>query len=243
MIDKKYKKKAEQIMIHAVALNQSGRLKNIIMAKDRYIYIVNGDYTVLLRFDLGAPAIKTPFAFNANDYDGMDFHEEDGKIAFTFKAEGMKRTKCVGIPTAISLEEVEDIFEKHGNRKFRNIVNFHENHLSLFEDNLSHIEIKSENKEVKFTQRDIITGSTITLERIEEGFGMGLQDEIVKDFGPIALRTQDFAALFTFNPHVEFRFPSLPEKGICLVKGSKLPMEGIVAFCVYDEMGGLTVVK
>ena len=65
----------EQIFAHAVALDQSGGLRNTIYAIGSEIYILNYDHTVLLRFRLrrSEACFETPVSFRANDYDSNGF--------------------------------------------------------------------------------------------------------------------------------------------------------------------------
>jgi len=238
----------EYIFSHAVALNQSGRLKNEIFVHNRDVFILNSDNTVLLSFKLPSrePTFKNPIAFSANDYDSENFREENGKIIFTQKnvAAGIVRTKtCSGVNKCFG--DVEAIFKKfyRFDSDKMDSIRFVKNVLSSIEENLSHIEFSSENKRWKLIQRDIYTGSVIELRRdAGKTLGMDDRDSIKRDFSPIGIRTNDFVALFQFNEQVVFYFPPGAD-GYCLVSGDTYDMKGVLGTCVYDEMGTLKIAK
>jgi hypothetical protein len=234
----------EHIFSHAVALQQSGRLRNNIFVNKRNVYILNMDHTVILNFTLPSkePSFDNPVAFSANDYDSEKFHEEGGKIIFTQKNSktGVVRTKsCAG--AEIGFEEIEELFSTHY-KKMRDPqlsrFSFERDSLSLLEENLSHLEIKAEGGKWSIIQRDIYTGVVIELKKPAGD----LRDDLENDFGPVGIRTNDFLALFSFNDFVTFYFPSKhPE--VCLVKGNKYEMKGVLAGCVYDELGTIETIK
>jgi hypothetical protein len=209
----------EHIFSHAVALQQSGRLRNNIFVYKRDVYILNMDHTVILNFTIPSkePGFDNAVAFSANDYDSEKFHEEEGKIIFAQKNSktGVVRTKsCAGVE--VSFEEIEKLFSEHY-RKMRDPglsrFSFERDSLPFLEENLSHLEIKAEGGKWSIVQRDIYTGVVIELKKPAGD----LRDDLDRDFGPIGIRTNDFLALFNFNDFVTFYFPSQhPE--ICLVE-------------------------
>ena len=237
--------RVEEIFSHAVALDQAGRLRNTIYVIERDVYIINSDNTVFLRFQLreSEKPFAHPISFRANDYDSRSFHEEGGRIVFTTEAGGYTRTKTCGTPDATP-EEVRSLF-----RTFKpvstNKVRLTRDILSLLEDNLSHIEIRAEDGAIHFIQRNIYSGSVIEISRAEaEGaFGVDSPDELEGDFGPIGIRTGDFSALFTFQEQLMFTFPSKGD--YCCVRSGdpKMKMTGIIAHCIYDELGTITEVS
>jgi hypothetical protein len=239
----------EYIFSHALALQQSGRLKNEIFVHNRDVYIMNIDHTVLLNFQLPArePSFEKPVNFSANDYDSENFREENGKIIFTQKsnAPGIIRTKtCSGSDK--TFDDVKKTFGKfYSDPTKMTHIKFIRDILSSLEDNLSHIELSADGGQWKLIQRDIYTGNIIELKRDKAtggGFGLKVMDNIKNDFGPIGIRTNDFMALFQFNEIVNFYFPPDAD-GYCLVTGETYKMKGIIGTCVYDEMGTLKIAK
>ena len=236
----------EYIFSHAVALNQSGRLKNNIYVHNRDVYILNTDHTVLIRFQLPAkePTFKEPIGFAANDYDSEVFTEKDGKIIFTQKADGLVRKKiCSATTIDGNFDSIAGIFKKFWSEhdKSHVVIQFSKDHLALLEESLSHLEFKGEDGQWLLTQRDIYTGNVI---EVEDARPRGLiSAEKIYDFGPIGIRTNDFMALFQFNDHVTFRFFPGVDGQYCLFEAPKFRMQGILAGCVYDEMGIIETAK
>ena len=234
----KVNQRVENIFAHAVALQQNGRLRNTIYCKKMKIYIVNQDQTVILQFRLreGEEYFDTPVSFAANDYDSKNMEERDGKICFLQNDAGFDRVKSCKTPR-MDTDDVDEMF-----RGFKltphNKVSLHKNILSLLEDNLSHIEFAAVDGKLIISQRNIYSGSVISLTR-EKAKGLGFQEtDKLDDFAPIGLRTNDFIALFSFVDHINFYFPI--DQGYAWAKSrdKKMKMKVIISKCVYDELGG-----
>lgn len=236
----------EAILSQAVALSQSGRLRNEVYLLQDVLFIINFDSTVLLKFKLRQSYCDEEISFKANDFEGNELFPEDGKIVFRKLVGGVERKKiCSGGDK--TFEEVKELFEgfaeEGGERK--NILNFNVSVLSLLEEALSHIEFSCVQKKVYLTQRDIYSGTIVKLDKDSQAGGKGLfgivTDSITSDFSPMGMRTNDFISLFVFNDDLKFYFPSASEEAVEFVylKGQKAGFEGIVAGCLYDEMPGI----
>lgn len=230
----------EDIFAHAVALTQANRLKNTVYCKDNWVFILNYDNTILLRFELpewNSP-FKNPVSFNANDYDSNTFYEEDGKIIFVSEVGGVERKKTISVPGA-SPDEIEQMFFSYASLETCS-VNFHRKMLEALDEKLSHIELSVRDGTWKLIQRDIYSGSVIELTELKKGLKRG--KSIDHDVGPIGIRTNDFIALFSFSDRVTFYLD--PEhREYATVTGNKYGMTGTIAFCVYDEVGDIKPVK
>lgn len=235
--------RVEEIFAHAVAMEQSGRLRSTIYVKDRSVYILNQDSTLLLRFKLreSEAPFAHPISFRANDYDSKTFREENGRIVFMIEQDGFQRAKTCGVPEATP-DDVETLF-----RSFKpytaNNIRINSCLTSLLDESLSHIEIGSVSGKVRFIQRNIYSGSIIEITRKEEEGGLGLMevDAIDKDFGPVGIRTPDFLALFSFVEQLSISFPSGSVDYACLrSRDPKMMMDGIMSTCIYDELGEIT---
>lgn len=230
------------IFSYAVALDQNGRLRNTIYALGKHIYILNSDNTVLLHFSTHQDLpIDGEVRFKAADYEGDSFQIEDGKMVFTTKCGGVERKKSCGLPD-LTFKDVEALFLKHQYDEDEMVAHlvFGKDIVSLLDENLSHVEISGSKKEGWLVvQRDIYSGAKVEIRQIK-AHGMGVHDasDVAKAFGPIGLRTNDFIALFTFNNAVSFIFTS-GETRVARVSAvtAAYEMYGIVAQCVYDEMG------
>lgn len=234
----------ESIFSHAVAMDQAGRLRNTIYIQNKEVYILNSDRTVMLRFILPAAAapFKNPVSFRASDYDSSTFYEENGKIIFVAKSGDMVRKKSCSTPD-LDPSEAAELFAKFKPVK-KNRFQIHKNIIPLLDENLSHIEFVGTDGQLMIIQRNIYDGTVINIEREKaSGFGVTSNDDINSDFGPLGLRTNDFLALFAFNDQITFSFPDGIKSGFCRVMGRNFKMSGIVALCIYDELGSIETVE
>lgn len=239
-MSQKITNRIEDIFAHAVALDQGGRLRNTIYAIGPNIYILNSDSTVLLHFPLrkSEVAFENPVAFHANDYDSRNFVEEDGKIIFTTESDGFTRKKSCGTPE-MSPKDVRKLFKKY-EPNFDNQITLPREVLSLLDESLSHVEFSGEDGKFKMVQRNIYSGAVLEITR-KEG-GMIKLDRVVSDFGPIGLRTNDFVALYSFMSSLTLNFPEDGDIDYAWIQGNdaKIAMSGIIACCLYDELGYIT---
>lgn len=229
----------EQIFATAVALDQNGGLKNTIYAIGSEVFIMNYDHTVLLRFRLrkSEGEFEHPISFKANDYDSNHFEEKDGKIIFYSAQDGYNKKKICGT-TDLTPSEVKELFEMYlGKAQAKQTTTLSKAMMPLLEDGLSHIEFSGkESQTLKMTQRNIYSGGIIEIEKASDGF---FKEELSEDFGPVALKTSDFQALFMFQEQLKFQFPTDNEGNFIIIKSikdTKRDMVGIVACCLYDEI-------
>lgn len=235
----------EQIFATAVALDQSGGLKNTIYAIGSEVFIMNYDHTVILRFRLRENEAKFehPISFKANDYDSNEFEEKEGRIIFHSAQDGYKKKKICGT-TDLTPQEVKELFETYmeGVTEKQTTV-LTKGIVPLMEEGLSHIEFFGEKGEaLKMVQRNIYTGGITEITKDQDGF---FKETLTEDFGPVALKTGDFQALFTFQEQLKFQFPTDNEGNFIIiksVKGTKRDMVGIIACCLYDEIINLRAV-
>jgi hypothetical protein len=231
----------EDIFAQAVALDQSGGLRNTIYAIEHEIFILNYDHTVLLRFRLRKSeegTFETPISFKANDYDSNVFEEKNGKIIFYSEKGEYQRKKVCGT-TDLTPEEVKGLFKKYATEAVaRSEISLSREVLSLLDTDLSHVEFSGEKgRTIKMIQRNIYSGGIIEVEKVNEGM---FKEELENDFGPVAIKTDDFRALFTFQEVMKFAFPSRGKEDFILVKegvpDGKRTFTGIIACCLYDEI-------
>ena len=233
----KLNNRLEDIFAHAVALQQSGRLRSTVYCLGRKVYILNQDHTVLLRFRLrkiDKMEFETPVSFNANDYDSKEVEVRDEKICFITSAAGFTRVKSCRTPS-LSPDEVDLMFKSYEVEE-KNTVTLHSKMLPLLDENLSHIEFSCEDGELKIVQRNIYSGSVIEIKREKTGGLMEVTDQL-EDFAPTGLRTNDLLALFSFIDVLQFHFWG---NGFVVVdsKDERMPMRALVSRCRYDELGG-----
>lgn len=228
----------EQIFSQAVALDQSGGLRNTIYANGREIFIMNYDHTVLLRFRLRAKEspFTSPISFKANDYDSKIFHQEGDRIIFTSGNDGYVKKKICGT-TDLTPEQVKELFDEYLTDEEGVSVTLSDSVLELLDDSLSHIEFSGEEGgQLKLIQRNIYTGGIIEIEQKSLGF---LNNHLEREITPVAIKTDDFKALFTFDKSLKFTFPTSEQSDYIVINTidrGKRDMTGILACCLYDEI-------
>jgi len=238
----------ETIFAHAAALQQSGRMKNTIYAKNHTVFILNTDKTILLRFSI--PAREPDFreiAFAANDYESFDMKIEDGRMKFTTVSGSYRREKtCSSVEKTFG--EVEKLYQAYLDddvkNKHNNTISLDSSIVQLLDEGLSHIEIYSENLSPVIVQKDIYSGATIKITKKEDlGFNLNA-DNLKSDFGPVGIRTNDLLALFMFHDELKLYFTEdNTPADYCLILADKFSMQGVLSHCVYDEMGKVSTSK
>jgi len=227
------KEVVEQVFAQAVALDQSGGLRNSVFAVGREIYILNYDHTVLLRFRItrGQP-FEEPVSFRANDYDSNRFYVEDGKIVFVSKKDGYERKKRCSVPEQ-NPDEIRELFKRYMADPEESItLTFSKSILAMLDRGLSHIEFSGkEGDRISLKQRNIYNGSVIDVQPEAHI----LNEVLPFDLEPIGMRTNDFAALFAFRDTVVFDFIQTGGADSWIRVKSR-DMLGCVACCVYDEL-------
>lgn len=236
----------EQIFAQAVALDQSGGLKNTIFVIEDRIYVMNYDHSVLLRFKLRKSENVFPqsISFKANDYDSEMFEQKDNKIIFHQESDRFSRKKICGT-TDITPEEVDDIFnEFYNNDSERQKISLNKEILSLLDDELSHIEFSAEPGEgIKLIQRNIYSGGIIEVKEKKNGL---FHTTFESGFGPLGMKTGDFKALFNFQDNLDFYFPQTEDGEYVIVESTdqtKRNMCCVVSCCLYDEIIQLQQIK
>lgn len=230
----------ERIFSYAQALEQTGKQKNMIFCRESTVYILNVDKTTLLRFDLEQDRFPNSFGCFVSDYDSPNFQPDKGGVNFIQKGTEFDRNKRCRVPNQ-TFEEVEDLFFKfYLPDSFQYFFAFHKDSLNLLDTNLSHVEFVVKNKEISLLQRDIYSGTIIELKRKikPEGLGLIKSEDILPDkLPPVGIRTNDFISLFTFNDRIKIYIPEQPSYFV--IEGIHNNMWGVVASCLYDEIGTL----
>ncbi len=236
------RKQVEALFSTAVALDQSGGLRNTVFVVDRSVYVMNYDHTVLIRFRLkeADPPFPHPVSFRANDYDSNQFFEEEGQVVFVSEKSGYKRQKSCKVPD----HTPEDISRVYAD--YVGLLKDAETHtvhlprgvLELLDDNLSHLEITGKAGEpITLTQRNIYSGAII---KVQQDPGALDAKPLPWDIEPLAMRTPDFQALFAFQSDLYFHFyPKGTEASVVMVRNqakSLTPMRAFVSCCIYDEI-------
>jgi len=228
----------EKIFSNAVALDQSGGLRNTIYAIRNEIFILNYDHTVLMRFRLSRSEanFEQPISFKANDYDSQEFDEVDGQIVFRSESEGYERKKICGT-SDLSPEEIRELYKRYArDDQPRQTIQLTRSVLKLLDEHLSHIEFGGEEGEtMKMIQRNIYSGGIIEVREKTGGFFV---NKLEQTFGPVAMKTNDFQALFAFEDVLSFDFPSKEKEDFIIVRSVKKKgrMKVIIACCLYDEI-------
>jgi hypothetical protein len=230
-------KRIEGIFAQAVAMDNRG-IKNMIHCIDDDIYVVNFDYSTILRFSLrqSEARFEVPISFNANEYDSPQFTFEitpDGsKIVFrTVGKEFTRRKICYTKSVSPNAEDIDRLYQELKKKAEQSQYLFYlsADCVPLLEEDLSHVEISVENSSLIVRQRNIYTGTIVEVESNDKGFFT--VNKLPKEMPPIALKTKDFTSLFNIQKSLAF----IPTEDFLLVKDpQKDDFDGVLALCKYD---------
>ena len=230
-------KRIEGIFAQAVAMDNRG-IKNMIHCIDDNIYVVNFDYSMILRFSLrqSEARFEVPISFNANEYDSPQFTFEitpDGsKIVFrTVEKEFTRRKICYTKSVSPNAEDIDKLYQELKKKAEQSQYLFYlsSDCVPLLEEDLSHVEISVENSSLILRQRNIYTGTIVEVESNEKGFFT--VNRLPKEMPPIALKTKDFTSLFNIQKSLAF----IPTEDFLFVKDpQKDDFDGVLALCKYD---------
>lgn len=230
-------KRIEGIFAQAVAMDNRG-IKNMIHCIGDNIYIVNFDYSMILRFSLrqSEARFEVPISFNANEYDSPQFTFEitpDGsEIVFrTVEKEFTRRKICYTKSVSPTAEDIDKLYQELKKKAEQSQYLFYlsSDCVPLLEEDLSHVEISVENSSLILRQRNIYTGTIVEVESNEKGFFS--VNKLPKEMSPIALKTKDFTSLFNIQKSLAF----IPTEDFLAVKDpQKDDFDGVLALCKYD---------
>jgi hypothetical protein len=226
--------RVEGIFAQAVAMDNRG-LKNTIHCIGSNIYIVNFDFSMILRFSLRKNEVSfaTPVSFNANEYDSPDFSfNEDGKIVFytgnkEYNRKKICRTGATG-PDAKAIAKAYHYLKKTADEN-EHVFYLSDSCVNLLEEGLSHTEISVEGFKLKIRQRNVYSGTIIEITSGSPGFVT--VDKLPEELSPMAMKTKDFMSLFSISKSLAF----VPCEDFMLVKEPKKgDFDGVLALCRYD---------
>lgn len=227
--------------IFAYCLEMDNRgVKNIIHCIGSNIYIVNFDYSMILRFSLRRirTNFDSPISFNANKYKSLNFgftEDEDGNnTVFISHSEPHKRKKNHGSSDSkLDIEAIKKqyrrLIEKAKNNDYTFFLS--DGIIPLLEKDLSHTEISVENSKLIIRQRNIYTGDLIEITRKDSVFLT--VNKLPANRPPYALKTEDFMRLFAISKSLEF----IPTENFLVVKDAvRDDFDGVLSFCTYDGL-------
>ncbi len=231
----KANKRIEGIFAQAVAMDNRG-LKNMIHCIGDNIYIVNFDYSMILRFSLrqSEASFDVPVSFNANEYDSPNFtfEQKGGRIIFTTAEKGYTRRKiCQTGSSSPTAQDIDELYQKLKAEADKGEYLFYLSAecVPLLEGDLSHVEISVEDSRLILRQRNVYTGTLVEVESYEKGFFT--VNKLPKNMPPIALKTKDFMSLFNLQKSLAF----IPTEDFLAVKDpQKDDFDGVLALCRYD---------
>lgn len=222
-------KRLEQIFSQAAGLSQAGRMKSEVWVMPNEIFLINGDLTVMMRFE--APGVKNAFAFRTDDYDSSSLKIQDGQVSFIQQNGDWERIKTPAPMEAGKGAQIKKIWESYSKTKPGPEFSFHRDNLTLIDESMSHLEISGIKDKIQILQRNIYTGATTRIQDNPKAAGL-LQNKR-PDFGPVALRTNDFIAMFAFQQSLSFAF----QTQWVWVSGNTSPaFNAVVGACLFNEM-------
>ena len=225
-------KNVESIFATSVLLSSQGRFKTEVHVVPNYIYLINADNTVIMEFNVPDIPKDLEFSFFPEDYESNHLLLQENTTKFITETSNWIRTKEVSVPSEekrkVTVESFNSLWLESNGEHLD--FNFNKKDLSLLEDRLSHIEIAAHEGKLILRQRDIYSGNSLVLTKTENPT---LFKTTRPDFGPIAVRTGDFKALFHYHSNLTLSVYS----NITLAWGNTVPvMRSILSHCHFNEM-------
>jgi hypothetical protein len=211
--------------------NKAGGMRAEFYSKGDTVYLFSSSGTMMLRFQGVRPSLGT-VKFNVLDYDGGEVKMSGDKVTFTRSSGSYQRQKTVSAPK-LEFKQLDTKFQAFCQRNTLATVSIGEQVLKQVEEDLSHVEFKSEKGQFKLIQRDIYSGAMLEVTYQDEGLFGG----DIPPFPALALKTSDFMSLFLIESSLSFSFG----QDVTRVRGKIV--DGVVAMCVYDEMMEITEVE
>jgi hypothetical protein len=227
----------ETFFAHAVALEQRGRGKNMILLNGSDALIMNYDKTVILHRELERFSFDDEMVLFASDYDSSDFEIQGERVVFKTSSDNFTRKKFCKVP-GVSFSDVMEAFKKGDSLRAGDLpsLTFDSTDLSLLDSGLSHVEFLSREGKPVIIQRDIFSGSIIELTPRKKGFG-AKEVKSGFDIEKIGMRTQDLDALLSFGGKATIIFP-----GNIMI--ATLPsFKAVIGGCLYDELGNISYLE
>lgn len=227
----------------AQELEQTVKLRNVVLCRGNTIWVVNLDRTLILCFSLVSKTSLFPkdILFYSNEYEAENFiTEEDGTASF-ISTEGeytrKKKNSAVFNLKDIDIQKLwtDLMIDK---KKATATFTLNDKLIPLFRDVLPHIEFSSQEKQLIIKQKDYYGGAEITVEKNVNSVRKLLTDPmnlIKEDLQPIALRTIDLLSLLSIEKNITFYLDN-KSPGRCLFESKGL-LRGLISWCVYDELG------
>ena len=238
----KLTRETEWVFETAVALEKYVKMRNAVLCRGTNIWIINFDRTLIMKYPIKG-MFKNDVSFYASDYDSTNFVEEDGTMHFVKYYGGYERKKVSSAMFTIADINIESLWKDLTvQRPYDVEFTMSENMMSLFDDDLTHIEVRiSPDKHVQFVQRDIYSGNIVYVKKKDKpGLLADPNEKVKKIVEPFAMRLQDLMAILYKEGNVKFHL-SEDSPGRCHIQASRF--EAIASWCVYDEMGKVTYLK
>jgi hypothetical protein len=229
-------KRTELMFAQAVALAQNGKMKSHIHAEGNVLFIANMDNTLLFRFETDQTFPAPGLNFFANDYVGPDLEMTNDAVTFITTRAGYTQRKTCGLPKT-TFAEMQAIWEKH-QATLEYPILLKRDLLTLLDSDLSHTEVYNDHGNLKLIQRNIFTGATIEVVDASNKGGFFSMCTFPPDYTCMGIRTSDFQALFQFATGITFYLQ--PGAFWIRFRDPTGTVNGILAGCIYDEIGYLT---
>lgn len=216
----------------AAQMSRNYQMDAILAGKAGTVFIVNSECTVLLRYT-GVADVGPEVRWKACDWEKGTARMEGDEVVFSSESGGCKRTKRCSAPAATfaQLEKAwTDLRAKapDGSPSLTMTAALAGVHL---EEGLSHVEFWYEDNTPVLKQRDLYSGTLITVElpssKRQSG---GFFSAKPQPFDRTAIRTKDLQALLFLEGSLDFSFG--PEASI--IKSTTF--EALLSNCIYDGL-------
>jgi hypothetical protein len=215
----------EQIVAAAIRLGRGAGGDAIVAVKGPEAYVISYDRTVALHIRGVAPPQPDEVVFRACDYEGPLIKDSGtGHVVFTIEGGVVRVPKPVGW----SFDGLASLFLRLTPEGKLPGVMLNRIVLSKIDETLPHVEFVWTEEGCRLIQRDIYTGKTLEL-AVKPVDSTGAE--------PLAMRTEDFAALFSMSKILLFSSAS----PVFLVSDHRA-VRALVGGCLYDDVGVLKII-
>jgi hypothetical protein len=217
----------DDVVAAAIQFGRGASGDAVIAWKGDVAYCLSYDRTVLLRATNVSPVRDDAVVFRACDYEGPDCRLHGKWVEFTLQ----DNTK-VSVPRPLQsfkgLSTLFKTFENESSQADCKLI-LARTILADFDADLPHVEFHFKPTATHLIQRDIYTGKVLDISR----------ESVCKEAEPLAMRTQDFMALFGLAASLTFA----QNKDFFLVTSMSSELTAVVGGCIYDAVGRLNILQ
>jgi len=224
--------KIEDLAVIGAQMSKNYSMDAILAAKGNVAYVLNSECTVLLQY-IDVADVQDEVRWKSLDWERGTARMDGDEVVFFGESGGCKRTKRCSAPTTTfsQLEEAWKVLMVNHTSDTANLTMTAALAKEHLDDSLSHVEFWFENGTAVIKQRDLYSGTLITVELPSSKRQVGgFFSTKPQPFERTSLRTKDLLALLSLEASLTFCLG----KNASTAKGTKFT--AIISNCVYDSL-------